>query len=336
MNILKRILLVITLFLVLIVAVSLFLPSSFNLSRNVIVDADREQIFNQVNELKNLKNWAPWALKDISIFEDENSYSIPSKGEGASFVWSSQDDDLGSGKLIIKEVKDQEIILTQTELDFLVLNDSWEFNENEDGVEVIWSTSIDFGFNPISKFFGLFIEDEIAKDFELGLSRLKEYSEELPKIKRVVVEQSTVSSMWFLSLRDSVNPAEMINLHGKMYAELNQFMDDNRIQIMDKPLVIYHYWSDTLIDIEAGIPIYDSLFVNDDEIKLNKIDSGNVVTAIHYGTYDRLPETYFGINEWMRRNKVVVSGPPWEIYLTDPAIESNPDNWQTAIFFPIK
>ena len=69
---------------------------------------------------------------------------------------------------------------------------------------------------------------------------------------------------------------------------------------------------------------------------MNKIIQTNVVTAVHYGPYDRLPETYFGINEWMRKNKVVVTGPPWESYITDPAIEPNPEKWKTAVYFPIE
>ncbi|MDF1676334.1 MAG: hypothetical protein P1U44_11510, partial [Vicingaceae bacterium] len=71
-------------------------------------------------------------------------------------------------------------------------------------------------------------------------------------------------------------------------------------------------------------------------VKLNKLDSGNVVTAIHYGSYDRLPETYFGINEWMRKNKVIVIGAPWEMYITDPAKELNSKKWETTINFPIE
>ena len=128
----------------------------------------------------------------------------------------------------------------------------------------------------------------------------------------------------------------MNNIHGKLYAEINQYMDQQGVVSKLPPLVIYHYWSDSIIDIEAGIQMNDSLQVKSERIKLNKIDTGNVISAIHYGTYERLPETYFSINEWMRKNQVEVIGPPWEVYITDPALESNPDKWQTEICFPIQ
>lgn len=325
----------ITIFILLIVIISLFLPSSFQLERSIVINADKEQVFTQVQDLKNWKNWSPWVLKDEEIYLDEDAYSSPSNIAGATFSWNSDNQDIGVGVLELKKVEKYSLLETQTDLGFIVPEDEWLFADIDSGVEVTWSTKIDFGFNPISKFYGLFLKDKMAPDYELGLKKLKDFTEELPKIHQVRVVKDSVEASWFLSIRDSVNHAEMNNIHGKIYAQINRYMDNNETEMNGSPLVIYHFWSDTLIDIEAGIPIKDSVEINDDEIRLQKIKKGNVVTATHYGSYERLPETYFGINEWMRKNKVVVTGAPWEVYITDPAIESNPDKWETAIYFPI-
>lgn len=336
MNILKRILLIIAIFTSIIVIISLFLPSSFKMEKRTLIDADKEQVFKQVNDLKNWINWSAWALKDKSVYLKDDNYSNPSAGVGAMFSWQSEKDEIGEGKLKIVQSDKYDHIETLVDIGFVPIKDDWYFNQTPEGVEVIWQTQIDFGFNPLSKFYGLFIEEEMAPDYKLGLERLKEYTENLPKIHSVKVKKDSVSETWFLSIRDSVHATEMDNVHGKMYAKINRFMDSNNVEISGSPLVVYHFWSDTLIDMEAGIPIKDSMYiVNNGKIKLNKIEAGNVVTAIHYGHYDRLPETYFGINEWMRKNKVVVRGPLWEVYITDPATESDTKKWQTAIYFPI-
>lgn len=313
----------------------MFLPSTFNLERSVIIDADREQVFKQVNDFKNWKNWAPWALKDSTIYTIRENYSNPSAGEGASFKWNSEHEDVGEGTITIVESLNNESVITEVDLGMVIAQGGWHFNETGEGINVVWSMDVDFGFNPVAKFFGLFMEDYVAPDYELGLQRLKTYAENLPKINRVAVSQDSVGTTWFLAIRDTVNQMEISNAHGKMYAHINRFMDNAGIDINGEPLVIYHYWSDSIIDIEAGIPVKDSVSINDDVVKLNKIQAGDVVTAIHYGPYDRLPETYFGINEWMRKNKVVVIGPPWEVYLTDPTTEADPEKWKTAIYFPI-
>ncbi len=336
MNILKRALYIFLLFLFLIAVASMFFPSKFSFERKTIIKGSVHQVFNQVNELKNWSNWSPWALKDSSIYENESAYSYPSSGENATFTWDSENEDLGSGKLKILKSEVNSLIETEAELDFSTLRHNWYFSEVSEGIEVKWVCEVELGFNPIMKFFGLFLEEEIGQNCELGLSRLKTYTENLPNIQGVEVGEELILSSWFLSIRDSINPVDMNNIHGKLYERINTYLDSEKIEIAGSPLVIYHFWSDTLVDIEAGIPIGDSVLVSVDDIKLNKIEEGKVVTAVHYGDYSRIPETYFGINEWMRKNKVVVTGPPWEIYKTDPTKESNPEKWETAIFFPIK
>ncbi len=337
MNLLKRISLVFLISILILVIISLFLPSTFYLEREVVIDADKGQVFNQVDELKNWENWSPWSYKDPLIYINNDSFSDPSFGEGASFIWVSEHDGVGSGSMeILKSIKDEYI---RNNVDFGMgdVVSEWNFKDVEGGVEVVWNIEIDFGFNPFSKFFGLFLEEQVGVDYELGLNRLKVFCEELPRIHKVEVAESLLEGdLWFLSIRDTVTQMEMNNVHGKSYSEINQYMNEFDI-VTDLPLmVIYHYWSDDKVDIEVGVPITDTTIVGSNRVKLNRIRRTNTVFATHYGPYDRLPETYFGINEYMRKNKVVVTGPPWESYVTDPASEPNPEKWKTVIYFPIE
>lgn len=213
----------------------------------------------------------------------------------------------------------------------------WELIDKDEDIELISEVKIDLGFNPLNKFHGLFDQEKISNEMQHELDSLKAVLENLPKIHRVQVKKIlNENDSWFLSIRDTVNQYEINNIHGKLYEKINRFMDDEEIESIEPPIVIYHFWSDTLIDIEAGIPVKDTSIIGKGSIKMNKIKKGYVVTATHYGSYERLPETYFGINEWMRKNKVVVTGVPWEVYITDPTNETDPEKWETAIFFPVK
>jgi len=216
-------------------------------------------------------------------------------------------------------------------------DESWEFSLSEEGLEIVSSVKFLFGFNPLTKFYAIFDKDQIDVDFQHKFDSIKVVLEELPKIQGVVVVKKMMEkSIWFLSIRDTISQINMNNAHGKFYEEINQFIITKELNVSEPPLVIYHSWSDTLVDIEVGVAIDDSVLIGNGRVKMNKIEQSNIVTAVHYGAYERLPETYFGINEWMRRNKVVVIGPPWEIYLTDPSSESDPKKWETAISFPVE
>lgn len=214
----------------------------------------------------------------------------------------------------------------------------WDFVKVDDGLQVSSSVVVSLGFNPVTKFSALFNRTEIELDFQRKFDSVKLVLEELPKIQGVDVEQKMMENdIWFLSIRDTINQKSMNNVHGRFYEEIKIYLSENQEQeVVSPPIVIYHFWSDTLIDIEVGISVKDSTIETGSRIALNKIKKTNVVTAVHYGAYERLPETYFGINEWMRKNKVFVTGPPWEVYLTDPSTEANPKKWETAIYFPIE
>lgn len=335
MNILRRVLWVCIIFILIVILISLFLPSNFKVEKKVVINADKQQIFNQVNDLKNWLNWSTLILKDESIFSNNDNYVLDNLGRGTKIIWQSENKDLGKGRLEVLKSSPSDSLKVEMNIGSYNFINNYHFYSIDEGVEVVWESKTDFGFNPFTKFYGLFVDEFISSDIDMSLKKLKSYAENLPKIHSVKVKRDSVDLLWFLSIRDTLKPVQMNNIHGKMYAQINQFMDENNISISGSPIVIYHLWSDTLIDIEAGLPVVDSLVTNNDRIKLNKIDEGKVVTAIHHGHYDRLPETYFGINEWMRKNKVVVRGPLWEVYITDPALEPNPEKWQTAIYFPI-
>ncbi|MGB0881586.1 MAG: GyrI-like domain-containing protein [Vicingaceae bacterium] len=212
----------------------------------------------------------------------------------------------------------------------------WEFNDVEDGFQLVSEVELSLGFNPLTKFLALFNRQEMEAEFQQKFDSLRIVLEELPKIQGVDVSRKMMEEdIWFLSIRDTISQMNMNNVHGRFYDEIKQFLSNDGLETIEPPIVIYHSWSDTLIDIEVGISVKDSLMEGSSRVKMNKIERSNVVTATHYGVYERLPETYFGINEWMRSNKVMVTGPPWEIYLTDPSTESNPKKWETAIYFPI-
>jgi len=278
---LKRILVVLFIFLIIIIIGSLFLPASLLLNRNVFFKADTKIVSEY-----------------LSTFTFENQLA-----------------------------------------DFTIKNEDVKYTVQDDfdGVNVRFDVRINFGFNPVTKFKGVFVEKEINVALDEKINQLKVFIEDLPKIHKVNVQKIHRSEiLWYLSIRDTLNQLQENNIHGKLINEVENYISTNQLNEIYSPIVIYHYWSDSIVDIEAGIPIETNFETNNSRIKLNKIDTGSYVTATHYGAYERLPETYFGINEWMRKNEVRVIDAPWEMYVTDPSVEPNPDKWETIIYFPIE
>jgi effector-binding domain-containing protein len=54
-----------------------------------------------------------------------------------------------------------------------------------------------------------------------------------------------------------------------------------------------------------------------------------------YGSYQNLFSAYDKIKKYCKQNKLLQNGPLREFYMTDPAVEKNPDKWLTRIMVPV-
>lgn len=58
--------------------------------------------------------------------------------------------------------------------------------------------------------------------------------------------------------------------------------------------------------------------------------------VLHKGPYSTLPDAYAAIVAWLEENDVTWDGAPFEFYLKDQFNSRSPEEWETAIYFPIK
>lgn len=163
------------------VIVSLFLPSKVHVERSTTMNAGADQIFEQINELKNWPNWMPWYKIDPNM---KLNYGDQSSGQGASYSWESPHRKVGSGKVTIVETSPPNSL--KTRLDFKGQKPgygSWDLVESDGGTKVTWGMDADMGSNPIGKFFGLMFDKMLGPQFEEGLQAMKEVVESGEKIE---------------------------------------------------------------------------------------------------------------------------------------------------------
>lgn len=172
MKILKTIGIVLLCIIILAVVVAYLLPRHVHVERSATIPASPEVVFNQVNNLKNWEEWSPWHDIDQDM---EIVYSGPEMGAGASYSWFSSNPEAGQGKLTIVESLPYSLITT--ELDFAeqgTATAQYTFVPTADGTLMTWSMESDMGNNPIGRYFGLFMDNMLGRDFEKGMENIKE------------------------------------------------------------------------------------------------------------------------------------------------------------------
>jgi effector-binding domain-containing protein len=83
--------------------------------------------------------------------------------------------------------------------------------------------------------------------------------------------------------------------------------------------------------LELGIPVPDGLGIED-----VSLPAGRVAVLRHVGPYDRLPEAFERLGEWVAANGEQVAGPGWESYVTDPRAEADSSRWVTDVYLPVR
>lgn len=173
MKLLKRFFLGISAVTAIFFFIGLFLSPIYRVERSILINAPIEVVFDYVNDLKKNELWSPWKRNDPSM---QIKYGEKIKGEGASYSWTSKNS--GAGRLIITESEADKLIRTK----MLFKGKSrgqgyWKFSQRDNQVYVLQGFEGDVGGNIIARYFGLFMDSLLGKNFEQGMSQLKELCE---------------------------------------------------------------------------------------------------------------------------------------------------------------
>ena len=94
------------------------------------------------------------------------------------------------------------------------------------------------------------------------------------------------------------------------------------------------------LEIEFGLPTAN-LVTGDDRVIAGKLPAGRYASLKHRGPYDQLSNANSALLDWIKEQglSMDVTGSPQgdrfacrlEVYLTDPAVEKDPQKWETEV-----
>lgn len=174
---LKKILPALLAVLVLLAVVVHLQPSAYTVSRTIEISAPPDKVFVLVNDFRQWKRWSPWENLDPNM---KTEYEGPAAGAGSVYRWSGNDE-VGKGSMKIIESRPPEAIVIDLEFEepmATTASNRFDFAAEDGGTRVTWSMSGENNF--VGKLFFLVmggVDKALGKDFEKGLSKLKEIAE---------------------------------------------------------------------------------------------------------------------------------------------------------------
>ena len=324
-------------FIVLLVIVGLALPRHARVEVTTSIDAHPPIVFALVNDFHRVSLWSPWLDTDPNA---RVVYAGPVRGVGATMTWDGSI--IGTGSQVITETRPFELIETVVNPRESGEHRSWFDLDSQNGMTTVtWSYEADQGYNIVARYFSLLLSGVVQRDYELGLSRLKDLAETLPNadFSDIEIEQISVDAVdiAFRSTTSVPEPSAMSDAMGDAYFEILSFIDEHGLQEAGAPLSITRSFSGSELLFDAGIPVrgLDAATPRSDaSVRIGQTYAGTVIRVRHVGSYRTLGQTHQKIAAYLAALDIERTGDAWESYVSDPTKVAEAE-LLTYIYYPV-
>ena len=175
---------------VLFVVVGLLLPSERHLVESVETNRKMTIVYDTLSSMRRFDDWNPVALRSIR----EARLSGPESGEGAAYEYVSSDDRVGSGSWKIVEAVPGERIVYEVEnnhrgSDKRMTVELEPTGRNNRNVKITQRYDVDYGWNILGRYEGLYVARNVGDSMKLGLQRLGNMLATIPNYDYAVLEE---------------------------------------------------------------------------------------------------------------------------------------------------
>ena len=189
---------------VLFVVVGVLLPAERTLVEQVETNRRQTIVFDTINSFRRFHEWHPMVLYDPRV---DLQRSGPEEGEGAKLTFRSDARAVGDGSWTIIESEPRRRVAIAIEDDRRGSNKQTTFTLRPTGrggrnIEITQTYSVEYGWNLIGRYSGLYVSRSVGDSMQLGLSRLSNMLASVPNVDYAVQGSSLAN------LRVVERPAE--------------------------------------------------------------------------------------------------------------------------------
>jgi Tfp pilus assembly protein PilE len=169
---------------VLFLLVALVLPSSRHLTEKVETNRKMTIVYDTLNSLRRFNDWNPLVLRDPRM---KLQLSGPDSGVGARMDYSSSNPQLGTGSWEITATE------PNASVSYAIVNPQRGHDKRSvfslkptgragRNVEITQSYDVNYGWDLLGRYAGLYVSRHVGDDMELGLQRLSNMLAQVPNV----------------------------------------------------------------------------------------------------------------------------------------------------------
>lgn len=326
--------------------VSLFLPSGASVTRSREMKASPQAVFSMINDLHQWKEWSPWSRMDTAM---KITYTGPQAGAGAGYSWESLNPNVGEGNMVIIGSNPYDSISARMNfgemgtsyVHFKILGNeggqtskvSWTLDCKGEDINWLWAVP--------SRYFNLFMDDMIGPDFEKGLLALEQAAIRHPMVeagKVIGLTETLVKPFHYISIEARAKMSEIGPVLGRLYGELQQKLQSEKLQMAGPPLAMYPGYKPGNQDIRVVAMMSSQTACKgtcSGNMQCGAFGERKALVATFKGPYNKTEAAYDTLVKVMQQKKLTPAGDPYEEYVNDPAEVKSPADYLTRVYWPV-
>lgn len=135
-------------------------------------------------------------------------------------------------------------------------------------------------------------------------------------------------------LHDVVAIKDLPQFFGRAFGQVVGAMQAQGLTPTEAPFALYLGIPGETVEVEVGFVVPKPLTPTGD-VRGGTLPGGRCVHGVHVGPYERMAATYDELRQWAAARNLTLGERMWEVYLSDPRLEPDPERWRTEIFWPV-
>ncbi len=317
---------------------------SFDVSKTRTIKAPTELVYQNVSDFKNWETWGPWMADDPNM---KINYPENTVGKGGSYTWESEI--MGNGGMTTIEAVENKSLNQEIFFKFPMGESRsdvyWNFAKAEGGAtDVTWGMKGEQSF--MEKAFMLFqkepFEAQLEQMYDVGLSNLDSVvTASMSKYSINVNGIKDYGGGYYMYATGACKQSEVSSKMAQMFPMVMSYVMANNLEMAGRPFTLYDEVNSeqgTMI-MSVCIPVRERVVTpGGSQVLCGFIEPGKYMNTTLQGNYTNLHEAWQKTTNGLQKEGVEEDKErkPFEIYMTDPTQVTNPADWVTEIYLPIK
>lgn len=346
---LLELLVAIIIVLILGVLLGVALPDHRHVERSVVVSSPVSQVYDVVDGFRTYPSWNALQAFDPKV---QMNLEGPPMGPGAKLDWHSTDEKIGNGSLTIAEDPapkvDQQVTWSLVN-NWMGQNKKYtidlEPSDNGKTVKVTMGFDVDYGWDLIGRYAGMYLEGVPATEIQLQLTRLQNMLATFPDVdykdQNIQLKDVTGSPIIYVSTTAKRTLDDIADATNKAVTELQAAAKKAKASITGQRITITTNWGDQNYDFDVAFPIDSADAKVSDPVKVGTSYTGKALETTFTGSPAQLPLARLMLKAYAYTHGYVFdessegSGRFYDIDTTTDAAAS-PDQQSYTVYLPIQ